>query len=140
MLRSPCSGVRLSVGGVSDQSSSDGDGNHSVASVLLVDPVSTSKSRLSAVQKLTAMLVKATSNKFCCYVVINVSCLFLSSQALVYLNIMKLSSINSNRGARAFKFFEDDNITESAMIDDTRQRSDEWDSRYERFSDSTANV
>jgi len=52
---------------------------------------------------------------------------------------MKLSSNDSNRGTRAFKF-QDDDVTESAMIDDERQ-SDDWDdSVYERFSDSNAEV
>lgn len=51
---------------------------------------------------------------------------------------MKLSSNNSNSGTRAFKFQGDD-VTESAMMDDER-KSDDWDSVYERFSDTTADV
>jgi hypothetical protein len=60
---------------------------------------------------------------------------------------MKMSPSVSNRGTRAFKFFEDDNITESAMIDDERGYSEDWgSSRIDRsrsdntFTTSTLNV
>lgn len=47
-------------------------------------------------------------------------------QILVYLNIMQMTPNNSNRSTRAFKFFEDDSITDSAMIDDEKVYSEEW--------------
>ena len=56
----------------------------------------------------------------------------------MYLRIMKLYPVTSRS---AFNFNENDNITESAMMDDIRL-SDDIDSTgwYERFSDSTQGI
>eukprot|EP00603_Paraphysomonas_imperforata_P005653 CAMPEP_0114415858 /NCGR_PEP_ID=MMETSP0103-20121206/2127_1 /TAXON_ID=37642 ORGANISM="Paraphysomonas imperforata, Strain PA2" /NCGR_SAMPLE_ID=MMETSP0103 /ASSEMBLY_ACC=CAM_ASM_000201 /LENGTH=62 /DNA_ID=CAMNT_0001584057 /DNA_START=756 /DNA_END=944 /DNA_ORIENTATION=- len=51
---------------------------------------------------------------------------------------MKMPSIAAGKSSKAFKFFEDDNITESAMLDDERKYSEDWgSSAFDRGSSAS---